>query len=139
MAAVGACVAPLICQTLLARGISWAHFYLGSLVLSALNTTLLSLAFRVSRNESTDEQERNLALTLRFPQPSIGERSSYVAHRYPDNVVKEKTDANANDTKKSPNVSVNPSDPSASSPARAPVKEKEVSGQLRVDPQDWRS
>ncbi|KAI5124457.1 hypothetical protein M0805_008341 [Coniferiporia weirii] len=53
--AFGAFAAPLVCQTLLARGIPWSHFYLGSLVLSVINTTLLSLAFRPTRNEYIEE------------------------------------------------------------------------------------
>ncbi|OCB85251.1 MFS general substrate transporter [Sanghuangporus baumii] len=53
---VGAFAAPLVCQTLLARDIPWSHFYLGSLVLSAINTTLLVLAFRPTRNDSIEER-----------------------------------------------------------------------------------
>ncbi|KAL5495608.1 hypothetical protein ACEPAI_1071 [Sanghuangporus weigelae] len=53
---VGAFAAPLVCQTLLARDIPWSHFYLGSLVLSAINTTLLALAFRPTRNDSIEER-----------------------------------------------------------------------------------
>ena len=53
--AIGAFAAPFVCQTLLARGIPWSHFYLGSLVLSAINTTLLALAFRPTRTDLSEE------------------------------------------------------------------------------------
>ena len=60
--AIGAFAAPFVCQTLLARGIPWSHFYLGSLILSAMNTGLLALSFRPTRNERT--QDSNCSSTL---------------------------------------------------------------------------
>ncbi|EJD04321.1 MFS general substrate transporter [Fomitiporia mediterranea MF3/22] len=59
---IGAFAAPFVCQTLLARGIPWSHFYLGSLILSAMNTGLLALSFRPTRNERT--QDSNCSSTL---------------------------------------------------------------------------
>ena len=53
--AVGAFAAPLVCQTLLARNIPWSRFYLGSLVLSVINTTLLATAFRPTRKDGVEE------------------------------------------------------------------------------------
>ncbi len=38
--------APLVCQTIIARGVAWNHFYFGSLVLSALSSALAFFAFR---------------------------------------------------------------------------------------------
>lgn len=55
ISALGAFVAPFVCQTLLAKGIPWTHFYLGSLVLSCINTTFLILAFRPTRKDYEDE------------------------------------------------------------------------------------
>ncbi|KAH9947661.1 MFS general substrate transporter [Amylocystis lapponica] len=49
--AIGAFCAPLVCQSVIATGIPWAHFYLGSLVVSALNTSLIVFAFRPAVNE----------------------------------------------------------------------------------------
>ncbi len=55
--ALGAFAAPFVCQTLLAKGIHWQHFYLGSLVLSALNTTFVSFVFRPTLTERTEERD----------------------------------------------------------------------------------
>ncbi|KLO20535.1 MFS general substrate transporter [Schizopora paradoxa] len=57
MWALGAFSAPFVCQTLLARGIHFQHFYLGSLVLSALNTTFISFVFRPTLAERSKEQD----------------------------------------------------------------------------------
>jgi len=40
---LGAFASPLVCQTIIAMGIPWPHFYLGSLVLSAFNVALPSV------------------------------------------------------------------------------------------------
>lgn len=53
--AAGAFVAPFVCQTLLARGIPWEHFYLGSLALSGINTTFLAVSFHPTRKELEGE------------------------------------------------------------------------------------
>ncbi|PAV21897.1 MFS general substrate transporter [Pyrrhoderma noxium] len=60
--AIGAFVAPFVCQTLLARGIPWAHFYLGSLSLSIINTTLLALSFRPTRKDYLAEDSEGSLL-----------------------------------------------------------------------------
>jgi MFS family permease len=43
--ALGAFLAPLVCQLLISHGISWRVFYLGSLILAALNTSFLIFAY----------------------------------------------------------------------------------------------
>lgn len=53
--AVGAFLAPFVCQTLLARGVPWEHFYLGSLALSGINTIFLVISFHPTRKELEDE------------------------------------------------------------------------------------
>ncbi|KAH8120553.1 MFS general substrate transporter [Phellopilus nigrolimitatus] len=62
--ALGAFASPFVCQTLLARGIPWSHFYLGSLVLSATNTLLLALAFRPTRSDYAEEGNDGSALCV---------------------------------------------------------------------------
>ena len=49
--AIGSMCAPLVCQTVIARGVAWNHFYFGSLVLSALSATLAFFAFRPTSYE----------------------------------------------------------------------------------------
>ena len=49
--AIGSMCAPLVCQSILARGIAWNHFYFGSLVLSAISSTLAFFAFQPTRKE----------------------------------------------------------------------------------------
>ncbi|KZT19360.1 MFS general substrate transporter [Neolentinus lepideus HHB14362 ss-1] len=48
---IGAFVSPLVCQTLVAKGIPWSHFYFGSLVISFMNVSLLLYAFLPSTRE----------------------------------------------------------------------------------------
>jgi hypothetical protein len=48
---MGSFSAPLVCQTLLAKGIPWRHFYLGSLVLSAIALSSIIFAFYPTPNE----------------------------------------------------------------------------------------
>ncbi|KAG2057114.1 MFS general substrate transporter [Suillus hirtellus] len=48
---IGSFSAPLVCQTLMAKGIPWKHFYLGSLVISAVALSLIIFSFRPTRNE----------------------------------------------------------------------------------------
>ncbi|EIW86532.1 MFS general substrate transporter [Coniophora puteana RWD-64-598 SS2] len=47
----GSFLAPLVCQTIMATGVPWRHFYLGSLVLSGINIAFLIWAFRPTVNE----------------------------------------------------------------------------------------
>ena len=121
-AAIGACAAPLICQTLLARGIPWAHFYLGSLVLSALNTTLLTLAFRPSRKESADERQRYLNISSRSAQTSTKVRSTCASEKRPEQTSTEKT---TQDLKEPPTSVIDSTGASAPSPTTV----KDISGQ----------
>jgi len=48
---MGSFSAPLVCQTLLAKGIPWRNFYLGSLVLSAIALSLILFNFRPTHKE----------------------------------------------------------------------------------------
>ncbi|KAG2750782.1 MFS general substrate transporter [Suillus brevipes Sb2] len=48
---IGSFSAPLVCQTLMAKGIPWKHFYLGSLVISVIALSLTVYSFRPTRNE----------------------------------------------------------------------------------------
>ena len=57
--AVGAFVAPFISQSLIAREIPWQNFYLGSLVLSALNIVFITLSFRPAPLERAEEIREN--------------------------------------------------------------------------------
>ncbi|KAF9480471.1 MFS general substrate transporter [Pholiota conissans] len=53
----GGTISPLVCQSLLAIGIPWNHFYLGSLVLSAINTAFLFLTYRPTPAEALKDCE----------------------------------------------------------------------------------
>ena len=48
---------PLVCQTIIAMGIPWSHFYLGSLVLSAFNVAFLVITFRPTTTEFLSDRE----------------------------------------------------------------------------------
>ncbi|KAJ3551039.1 hypothetical protein NMY22_g41 [Coprinellus aureogranulatus] len=52
----GSVIAPLICQALLARGVPWYKFYLGTLVGSALNFAFLAVTFRATPAEFAREK-----------------------------------------------------------------------------------
>ncbi|KAI0803077.1 major facilitator superfamily domain-containing protein [Irpex lacteus] len=43
---IGSMCAPLVCQSVIATGIAWNHFYFGSLVLSGISSTFAFFAFR---------------------------------------------------------------------------------------------
>ena len=57
----GSFMAPLVCQSLIAKGIPWFHFYFGSLVLSAMNLGVLAVAFYPSLAELQLEREKDLS------------------------------------------------------------------------------
>lgn len=56
----GGAISPLICQTIVAKGVPWNHFYYGSLVLSAFNTCFLAYSFRPTLKEFADDRETAL-------------------------------------------------------------------------------
>ena len=47
--------APLVCQSIIAKGIAWNHFYFGSLVLSAISSVLAFYAFFPTAEEHDAE------------------------------------------------------------------------------------
>ncbi|KAJ3551217.1 hypothetical protein NM688_g4832 [Phlebia brevispora] len=48
---IGSMCAPLVCQSLIAHGVAWNHFYFGSLVLSAISSSLAFFAFKPTARE----------------------------------------------------------------------------------------
>lgn len=60
IAGLGAMASPLVCQSVITTGVPWFHFYLGSLVLSALNVVLLAVTFRPNMAESAKEHRMAL-------------------------------------------------------------------------------
>ncbi|KAJ8702917.1 hypothetical protein PTI98_001589 [Pleurotus ostreatus] len=56
----GGAISPLICQTIVAKGVPWNHFYYGSLVLSAFNTCFLAYSFRPTLKEFADDRQTAL-------------------------------------------------------------------------------
>ncbi|KAG6837122.1 hypothetical protein H0H93_014428 [Arthromyces matolae] len=52
---VGGMLSPIVCQTIIAKGVHWSHFYFGSLVLSGINLTLIYWAFRPTAREIARE------------------------------------------------------------------------------------
>ncbi|EGO03178.1 hypothetical protein SERLA73DRAFT_101296 [Serpula lacrymans var. lacrymans S7.3] len=57
---VGSFASPLVCQTIIAKGVPWQNFYLGSLVLSAINTSFIAYSFRPTHNEYLAERKAAL-------------------------------------------------------------------------------
>lgn len=66
---IGSFSAPLVCQTLMAEGIPWKHFYLGSLVISVIALSLTIFSFRPTRHEFL--ADRNAALDAMRITPSV--------------------------------------------------------------------
>ncbi|KAH6917528.1 major facilitator superfamily domain-containing protein [Coprinopsis sp. MPI-PUGE-AT-0042] len=54
----GTVVAPLVCQTVLSKGIAWPYFFFGSLILAASNILLISTAFAPTPSELEDERRK---------------------------------------------------------------------------------
>jgi len=50
-----------VCQAIIAKGVPWFHFYLGSLVLSATNVTFLVLTFKPTASEFLQDLEGAIA------------------------------------------------------------------------------
>ncbi|KAJ8454763.1 hypothetical protein ONZ51_g12842 [Trametes cubensis] len=74
----GSFAAPLVCQSIVATGIRWADFYYGSLVLSAINTTLIVYAFRPTPEELQGDAE----LAWEFTVPVLGKTSALGPRTY---------------------------------------------------------
>ncbi|OCH96576.1 MFS general substrate transporter [Obba rivulosa] len=72
--AIGSFAAPLVCQSIIAVGVPWARFYCGSLVLSAINTSVIVFAFRPTPHESAAEVSLALQM-IRPSQPGASLRS----------------------------------------------------------------
>ena len=67
----GGFISPFVCQTIIAKGVPWRHFYFGSLVVSTINTCFLAYAFRPTRKEF--ERDRRSALQfLEVKHPKLG-------------------------------------------------------------------
>lgn len=81
---IGAVVSPLVCQSVLATGVPWPHFYFGSLVVSAINTSLLFYAFKPTLNEFLTERKAALdsviphVLTRKSESRSAGASADYI-------------------------------------------------------------
>lgn len=48
--------APLVCQSIIAKGVAWNHFYFGSLVLSVTSALLAFYAFKPTSRELVDDK-----------------------------------------------------------------------------------
>lgn len=59
--AIGSMCSPLVCQTIIAHGVAWNHFYFGSLVLSAISSIFAFFAFRPMKHELESEGAAILA------------------------------------------------------------------------------
>lgn len=53
----GSVSSPFVCQSIIATGVPWFHFYYGSLVLSALNIMLLAVTFKPTFAEFTKDHQ----------------------------------------------------------------------------------
>ncbi|KZS93282.1 MFS general substrate transporter [Sistotremastrum niveocremeum HHB9708] len=67
---IGACISPIVCQTLVAKGVPWPNFYLGSIVVGVLNVIFLGTVFRVTGPEL--ERDKRAAL-LRASLSSVSD------------------------------------------------------------------
>lgn len=53
---LGQALAPVICQTIIARGVAWPYFYFGSLAIVGLNVVFLVISFIPTPNELKNER-----------------------------------------------------------------------------------
>jgi hypothetical protein len=54
--AMGAFFSPLVCQSLMSKGIPWQRFYLGSLVLSGINLIFVVFAYHPTGSEFNNDR-----------------------------------------------------------------------------------
>ncbi|KAF8203264.1 hypothetical protein BJ912DRAFT_920416 [Pholiota molesta] len=88
----GGTISPLVCQSLMAVGVPWNHFYLGSLVLSASNTTFLVLTYKPTPTESLRDCEDARALnTQRRTSDSVSSIKGSIEHYSPSESPIEKS------------------------------------------------
>lgn len=67
----GGVVSPLVCQALVANGTPWFHFYFGSLVLSTVNVSFLTITFKPTTKAFLEERGVVLIEAGRLDSPSI--------------------------------------------------------------------
>ncbi|KDR84782.1 hypothetical protein GALMADRAFT_217844 [Galerina marginata CBS 339.88] len=60
LASLGSVVSPLVCQSIIATGVPWYHFYYGSLVLSVFNIMFLAITFKPTSSETFKERQKAL-------------------------------------------------------------------------------
>ncbi|KAJ2928860.1 hypothetical protein H1R20_g8167, partial [Candolleomyces eurysporus] len=87
---LGSVVSPLVCQLVIAQGVPWYKFYLGSLVASALNVVFLTIAFRPTANEFIRERrevERERTLSL-SPTPTVHEGEKGLGKKEPTSALR---------------------------------------------------
>lgn len=68
--------APLVCQSVIATGIAWNHFYFGSLVLSGISSTFAFFAFRPSLPEIERDVTQKRENTRATEENVEGEKES---------------------------------------------------------------
>lgn len=57
---LGSVISPLVCQSIIATGVPWYHFYYGSLVLSVSNIAFLYITFKPTFGERDREHQKAL-------------------------------------------------------------------------------
>ncbi|KAF8203265.1 MFS general substrate transporter [Pholiota molesta] len=60
LASFGSVISPIVCQSLIATGVPWYHFYYGSLVLSGLNVLFLTITFIPTASETFRARQKAL-------------------------------------------------------------------------------
>ncbi|KAF7306729.1 MFS domain-containing protein [Mycena indigotica] len=73
---IGAVVSPLIFQATAAAGLPWNHFYFGSLVLAAANTTFLAITFMPTAQELETDRKKALAQVTSQPLDAKNDTTS---------------------------------------------------------------
>jgi hypothetical protein len=57
---IGGFISPFVCQAVMASGIPWTRFYLGSLVVSATNLIFITFSFRSTQAEFDADKRASL-------------------------------------------------------------------------------
>ncbi|KAI0343924.1 MFS general substrate transporter [Trametopsis cervina] len=85
---IGSMCAPLVCQSVIATGIAWNHFYFGSLVLSGISSSFAFYAFR-PRPAELEQDIASLLAENRMSSPTPTEKQGRESPATPATTISE--------------------------------------------------
>uniref|UniRef100_A0A8H7Y8V3 Major facilitator superfamily (MFS) profile domain-containing protein n=1 Tax=Psilocybe cubensis TaxID=181762 RepID=A0A8H7Y8V3_PSICU len=95
---LGSVASPLLCQSLIAVNVPWFNFYLGSLVLSAVNVVFLVTTFKPTLREHLHDRQNAIMLAAKCDN-----KDTWVANKNKEHFTSESRSENVASNKKGTN------------------------------------